>query len=221
MILDDIRDKAFETLQGAKARLEESDTYMQLKERYDSLTPPLQKLVLGVIGALLVYIVLLFPLSFYDQGSENLALFADNRDMILDLYKVKRKAASTPQGPPPSEPGELEGRARSAVSSARIQPEQIKAISVFDNAGARASSFVPKNVSQKGVEVRLANLNVSQIVDLGHAMNTLSESAKMVGLDVRAGSVAGNYFDVTFKVISFGIEAAAPGKKKSLGGSDE
>ena len=103
--------------------------------------------------------------------------------------------------------GSLRGTVQD-VTGARVQPEQIKGISFFDNAGARSSTFIPKNVTQSGVEVRLANLNLTQIVDIGHALSNMG-SSKMIGLDVKPGTVAGNYFDVIFKVVSFNIPAPA------------
>ncbi len=207
MIFDDIREKALERLQSFQASLDESDLYIRLKERYDSLSPIGQKLVLGTIVFLFAFLILQFPKSYYDAGSENLALFEENRDLVLDLYKVRRLAIVTPQAAPPMSGSELENRARSAVTGARVQLDQIKGISLFDNAGPNASKFIPKSVTQDGVEIRLANLNLSQVVDIGHALTNMG-SAKIVGLDVRAGSASGNYFDATFKVVSFNIRAA-------------
>ena len=209
MILDDVRDKALEALQTAKARLDESDAYLQLKERYDSLSPIMQKSLLAVVGFFFTYLFLQIPMSYYDTGTENLAMYEENRDLVLDLYKVKRHALAIPPSAAPLEASDLESRARMAVTGARVQPEQIKGISFFDNAGARSSTFIPKNVTQSGVEVRLANLNLTQIVDIGHALSNMG-SSKMIGLDVKPGTVAGNYFDVIFKVVSFNIPAPAP-----------
>lgn len=219
MILDDVGDKAIEALQAAKGKLEESDLYVQLKERYDSLAPPVQKLVLVFAGLIVAYLVALFPLSFYDKGSENIALFEENRDLILDLYRVKRKAASTPESAQPMDSSDLQSRARTAVTNARVQADQIKTISAYDNAGPHASGFIPKSVSQQGVDVQLANVTVNQIVEIGHALATLGDSAKMVGLEIKAGNHPGNYFDASFKVVSFGIAGPpaakeAPTKKK-------
>ena len=218
MILDDIRDKVLEALQTAKASLEESDAYLQLKERYDSLSPVMQRSLLTVVGFLFAYVFLQIPMSYYDAGTENLAMFEENRDLVLDLYKVKRHALAIPQTMPPLEASDLENRARMAVSSARVQPEQIKGISFFDNAGSRSSSFIPKNVTQSGVEIRLANLNLTQIVDIGHALSNMG-SSKMIGLDVKPGSVAGNYFDAIFKVVSFNIPEAPAANGSSRGAS--
>ena len=207
MILDDIRDKVLEGLQTVKAQLDESDSYNQLKERFDSFSPLVQKLILSSVAIIFSYALLLIPFSYYDTGTENVALYEENRDLVLDLYRVKRRSVATPQTSAPLETSELESRARNAVSTARVQPEQIKGVSMFDNSGAQSSSFIPKNVTQNGVEIRLANLNLSQVVEIGHALTNMG-SAKIIGMDIRAGSVPGNYFDATFKVVSFNIASA-------------
>lgn len=213
MILDDIRDKSLELLQSIKGQLDESDSYIQLKERYDSLSPFFQKLILSAVGLIFGFFLLQFPLSYYNAGSDNIALFEENRDLVLDLYNVKRRSQATPAISPPLEASALEGRARSAIASARVQPDQIKGISFFNNAGPTSSSFIPKAVTQSGVEVRLANLNLTQIVDIGHSLSNLGSMTKITGLEVRPGLALGNYFDATFKIVSFNVAAAGEAAK--------
>lgn len=208
-MIDDIKDRVLEGLQAAKAAIEETDSYMQLKERYDSLNPSMQKVIVGSIGVLLIYAVIQIPMSYYTSGSDNLALFDENRDLILDLYRAKRRSALAPTAPSPLSSGELETRSRNALVSARIPPDQIKSISPFDNRGPQSSGFIPNEVEQKGVQVQLSNLNVNQIIEVGHSLLTISDSARMIGLEVKAGTHAGSYFDTTFKIVSFAI----PGKK--------
>ncbi|CAN5695453.1 hypothetical protein BH10BDE1_BH10BDE1_01640 [soil metagenome] len=217
MILDDIRDKGLEALHAFKSRLDESDSYIQLKERYESFSPLVQKMIAGAVALVVALLFLQIPLAYYGTGSENIALFEENRDLVLDLYKVKRKSLSTPQLPSPLEKSDLEGQARQAVTAARVQPEQIKAISFIDNAGATAGGLIPKTVTQAGVEIRLGNLNLTQIVDIGHALTNLNGSTKIIGLEVRPGSAAGNYFDANFKVVSFNIDSPAVGKPGAKG----
>lgn len=213
MILDDIRDKTLELLQSAKSQLDESDAYIQLKERYDSLSPFFQKIILSAIGALFAFVLLQFPLGYYNTGSDNIALFEENRDLVLDLYSVKRRSLATPAMAPPLEASALETRARSAVSSARVQPDQIKGISFFNNAGPTSSAFIPKTVTQSGVEIRLANLNLNQIVEIGHSLSNLGSMTKITGLEVKPGLAPGNYFDATFKIVSFNVATAGEASK--------
>ena len=139
MAFDEIREKIFESLQGAKSQLDESELYQKVRERYELLPPVGQKAVLALTIFLVGYVLFQVPMAYYSRASENLALFEENRDLVLDLYRVKRKSASAPPATPAMDNAMLESRARSAVMGARVQPEQIKAISFYDNAGARAS----------------------------------------------------------------------------------
>lgn len=213
MAFEEVKDQVLEALQSAKSKLDEFEPYQKVREAYDSMPTLVQKLVLGTIGFLIAFVFFLIPYSFYSSGSENLALFEENRDLVLDLYRVKRKIVSSPQTPPPMDPSSLESYARSAVTGARVQPEQIKAISFVDGSTSKPSTAIPKSVRQNLVEIRLANLNLTQIVDIGHALSNI-QSTKVMSFDLRPGTAEGNYFDVIFKIVSFDIPAAPAAKGK-------
>lgn len=213
MAFEEVKDQVLEALQSAKSKLDEFEPYQKVREAYDSMPTLVQKLVLGTIGFLIAFVFFLIPYSFYSSGSENLALFEENRDLVLDLYRVKRKIVSSPQAPPPMDPSSLESYARSAVTGARVQPEQIKAISFVDGSTSKPSTAIPKSVRQNLVEIRLANLNLTQIVDIGHALSNI-QSTKVMSFDLRPGTAEGNYFDVIFKIVSFDIPAAPAAKGK-------
>ncbi|MDZ4084777.1 MAG: hypothetical protein U1E10_17675 [Bdellovibrionales bacterium] len=213
MAFEEVKDQVLEALQRAKSKLDEFEPYQKVREAYDSMPTLIQKMVLGAIGFLIAFVFFLIPYSFYSSGSENLALFEENRDLVLDLYRVKRKIVSSPQAPPPMDPSSLESYARSAVTGARVQPEQIKAISFVDGSTSKPSTAIPKSVRQNLVEIRLANLNLTQIVDIGHALSNI-QSTKVMSFDLRPGSAEGNYFDVMYKIVSFDIPAAPAAKGK-------
>lgn len=213
MAFEDVKEKTLEGLQSAKGKLDELEAYQKLREQFDSLGPIPQKIVLATIGLGVAFIFFLIPKSFYDAGSENLALFEENRDLVLDLYRVKRKALAAPQTPPPLDSSTLESYARSAVTNARVQPEQIRAISALDGSSVKPSDAIPKALRKNLVEVRLANLNLTQVVDIGHALANI-QSAKVLAFDLRPGTAEGNYFDVLFKIVSFDTPAAPPAKGK-------
>lgn len=213
MAFEELKDQALEALQQGKSHLDEFEPYQKVREAYDALPSLIQKAVLGLIGFLISLTFFLIPYSFYSSGSENLALFEENRDLVLDLYRVKRKIVSSPQTAPPLDPSALESFARLAVNGARVQPEQIKVISSIDGASLKPSTAIPKSLRQNLVEIRLANLNLTQIVDIGHALSNI-QSAKVMSFDLRPGSVEGNYFDVMFKIVSFDIPTAPAAKGK-------
>lgn len=213
MAFEDLKDQALEALQNAKSKLDESELFLKIRDFYDALPVLGQKAVVGFIGIAIAFVLFMIPFSFYSSGSENLALFEENRDLVLDLYRVKRKIISSPQTPPPMDTSSLESFARNAVNGARVLPEQIKAISFVDGSASKASTAIPKSVRKNLVEIRLANLNLTQVVDIGYALSNI-QSTKVMSFDIRPGSAQGNYFDVMFKIVSFDIPIAPVAKGK-------
>lgn len=207
MNFDDIKEKLLEVFQQIQGKISESPAYIQLREKYDSLNPNAQKAVLAGTSLAVLFLILMIPMSYYSSGTDSLSLFEENRDIVLDLYRAKRRLTLAPAVIPPIDAIDLETRARNAISAAKLLPEQ-STISGYDNKTAASSSGIPKSVDQKGVAIQLSNINISQLVDLSHAFVNLSPSAKIVALEVKAGTQPGSYFDALFKIVSFSIPGA-------------
>jgi hypothetical protein len=156
-------------------------------------------------------------MGYYSRASENLALHEENRDLVLDLYRLKQKSAAVPAAQPSLDSSALESRARSALQNAQVHTDQIKAVSFYDNSSSQGSRFIPKEIRQNGVEVRLANLNLTQVVDIGHGLSNLGATTKIVGFELKPGSLNGSYFDVIFKVVTFDFPPAPANKKGAAG----
>lgn len=214
--LEDLKEKTLSTLQELHGRIEESELYQKVKERYDVLPPAMQKGVLATVVLIVTYIVLQLPMGYYSRASENLALYDENRNLVLDLYKVKRKQALAPPAAPILDSSALESRTRNIILGARVQAEQIKSIGFFDNAGANSSKSINKAISQNGIEARLSNLNLTQFVDIGHGLSNMGSNIKIVGISLAPGSASGSYFDVIFKIVNFTIsDSSASFKDKA------
>jgi hypothetical protein len=67
------------------------------------------------------------------------------------------------------------------------------------------TSLVPDAVKQAGVSLLLKKLNLRQVVEISHRLQTLSPGVKLMGLDVRENLGASHYFDAVFKLASFSV----------------
>lgn len=220
MNLDDLKDQLRERLQVIWGKVQEHSAYIQASEKFESLSPNAQKAVMAGVAALFTLILLAIPYSMYSSSAESVAEFEDKRNLIRDLFRVKRESAILDNAPPAITPGELQSRAQSQVTSSQIQPEQLRSVSEYDNSGPQASSVIPKNVIQKGVSVSLAKLTLRQMVDLGHQLQSIHPSAKMVGVEVTANRDDPHYFDVIYKIVSFSLPAEPPPKATARPGSN-
>jgi hypothetical protein len=82
-------------------------------------------------------------------------------------------------------------------------PEQIKGA----NASASKSQLIPDNLLEGALEVRLAKLNIRQIVDLGYKFQNVSPSVKMKDLVISANLEDNRYFDVIYQLVALAVPA--------------
>jgi hypothetical protein len=220
MILDDLRDQLGERWQAALGQAQESSIYISLREKYDNLAPPMQKLTLFLGSVVMVFLLFLIPWSYISSGNTSLEDFENKKTTIRELFRVSRYSGELASAPPNTPPSVLQSRAQSELQQARLQPEQIKSVEEFDNSGPQASAIIPKSVIQKGIKVSLSKLNLRQVIALGSQLQTLERGVKMVGMDVMATSEDPHFFDVTYKLVTFTLPVEATpetGKKNPRG----
>jgi hypothetical protein len=109
---------------------------------------------------------------------------------------------------------DLQSRAQSQINTQNLQADQIRGVTDFDNSGSSASPIIPKAVIQKGVSVSLTKLTLKQVVDIGHMLQTVHQSAKMVSMEMTAQRENPHYFDVVYKIVSFALPAEPTPKDK-------
>jgi hypothetical protein len=217
MNLDDIKDQLKERLHSAWARLQENGTFIQLTDKFQNLPPRGQKA--AIAGGVFLVLMLLFsiPFVYYSSSQTAVAEFEEKKQLIRDLFRVSRASVILQNAPRVAGSMELMSGAQNQLNIAQLQPEQIRGVTDYDNA-PKSGGTIPKNVLQKGVQVSLAKLNLRQIVDIGHGLQTMHPSAKMVGLEVTANQDNPHFFDVVYRIVAFNIpEEPAPAPKPKPG----
>ena len=110
------------------SKIEESSSYNQLKDRYDSLPPTQQKVVFWGSIATLVLIVLYIPFTFLQSSWAFEEEFVIKRDLIREMYRVQREVGEAPQVPIPSSPEAIRQTVDGYIKSSGFLPEQIKSL---------------------------------------------------------------------------------------------
>jgi hypothetical protein len=216
MNLDDIKDQLKERIHAVMARAQESSAWMQAQERFDSLSANAQKAIIAGAAVLAAFAILAFPWMYYSASKEAVAEFQEKKQLIRELFRVSRASAMLQNAPPSISSMDLESKARAQLGLAQLPSEQIRSIVEYDNA-PKSGALIPKNVVQKGIQVVLTKLNLRQLVDIGHQMQTLHPSTRMVSMEVTANRDDTHYFDVIYRIVSFSIPmeaqpVEAPGK---------
>ena len=182
-------------------RMQETDIYQKLAERYQGLTPQGQRLTIFVVVAMIGCSIVFSPLGSYFTSQDQIATFEIQRNLIKDLFKTYREANKEAGVSPPPPAEMLISQITSQLQSNQLLPEQIVGVTQASSEG----QLIPDKFVRNVVHVSLAKLNLRQIVDIGHVLSRLSEAVKMKDLSMTARSDMKGYFDVTYKMYALNI----------------
>ncbi len=205
-LADNLKDSAKSVFDKTSERVRESDTYIQMQDRYQNLSPSGQKLARAGGVLLILFIFLFIPLSYLSSSSQSITLFESKRALISDLFRTYRESTSTQNVavPPPSD--SLRSTIQSIIQRAELTPEQ--------NIGLAESSvegrLIPQNLISSVLDIKLAKLNLKQIVDIGGAIAAISDSVKMKDVTIIANAQDNRYYDVTYKLYSLRVPEPTP-----------
>lgn len=220
MAFEDLREKVAESWAITWNRFLESSTGARLAEGYENLPPAGQKGVLVGAATLGAMILLLIPWSWFSASSEKIQIFEETQMTIQDLFSTYRDSGELRAGAVAIDQGALIATIQNQLPTVRLSPEQIKSVQAYDNkAAGKKIPGVPDSVNQAGAEVRVAGLNLTQVVDVAQMIMASEPAAKLVGMDVTAAADDPRYFDVVYKVVAFSVPEPPPPAAKPRGGS--
>ena len=199
--LEDISNQFKARAEQMATRIQDSEIYQKLAERYQGLTPQGQRIATFAVIGILIFIVLFQPMTTYFTSQDKITTFEIQRDLIKDLFKTYREANKDAgvSSPPPADM--LMSQINGQLQSNQLLPEQIQSVTIASSEG----KLIPDKFIRDVIHVQLAKLNLRQIVDIGTVLNRLSEAVKMKDLNISARSDMNGYFDVTYKLYALNI----------------
>jgi len=210
-IKEQIVDRFFEI----KGKIEDSELYIGLKERYDNLSPNAQigvKIAASFLSLLVLYS---FPAGYLTSANEKIEIFEENRQLTRDLIRAGR-IARTIQLPPMAPTIEnLTSQINSAIDKENVLPEQKGGVT--PKLDIVQKSIVPATIKQTGVKANLKKLNLRQLVNLGESLHQI-QGSKLINIAILADSKDPHYFNVDYEVAAFSLpiqQEEAPQNKKS------
>jgi hypothetical protein len=204
MAFEDLKERFQSESKMLWERIQDSSTFIKLREQYENLSPPMQKLSLVGTGLVLVVILFQSPLNYFGESSEFVTEFEDKRQLIRDMMKVSRESQSDLNLSTPPEASALKAQIENQMRMAQLLPEQIKSAEVV----ADRVNLLPGNLTQGIVKISLSQLNLRQIVDLGYQFQSISSGVKMTDLQMEANSKDPKYYDVVYKFAVLAVPSA-------------
>ena len=198
--LRELYEQLLDQFQTQWNKFTETTFYIQVRERYEDLSAPKQKIVQAA-AALVAFLVLLsVPLSYFSTASDEMTRFETLRELTRDLLRVTRT-----QNAPSVESmssSQLAGKIRDELRGFRLSEDQIKKVEPIPANQMALLKLAPAQIQEDGVEVTVLGLNLKQIVDVSHRLANMGETTKLSGMSIQSTAKAG-FFDLTMQVSAF------------------
>lgn len=210
MVLDDLKDRLKSEAAQFSDRLQESSLYLTWKDRYDSLSPSRQKIV--VVSAVAFILVLIFsmPLMTYWSSSDFVAEYEAKRDLIRELLRANKEAnENVPSFVQPSMQS-VRSQVDQAIAQQNLLPEQNRGVSVSNSSTPLIKSSIVDGI----LEISSLQLNVRQITNLATSLAKI-QGTKLKDMILSASSKDPRYFDAVFRLVVFKAD-----NTRSGGGAD-
>jgi hypothetical protein len=205
-VITDLGDQFKSLGQRIGQQIQDSPAYMQMQDRYQSLSPSSQKMV-NLFGAVLItFILTVYPMSQFFDSQSTINSFEDKRNLIRELFKTYRESSARPNIAVPPSYESLRASVASILAAADLTPEQNNGLLE----GSDDGKLIPKSLVSHILEVRLSKLNIKQIVDIGANIVGISDSVKMKDISIIAHASDTRYFDVVYKLYSLNVPEPTP-----------
>ena len=207
--LDDLKEKLLELIKTAWSRFQEWPVYLDLRERYDNLPTKSQRWVLGGAITLAALFLLSFPLSFLWTSADNMRFFEDARHVTQELLEVEREAKSAAALPQPPSLAMLKTSVQGLLQRMQLSQEQILPLEDMDQ--VEPANVLPAGVQAQGVKVKLSQLNLRQVTEIGNQLETqLQTGVNIWSFAMQQNSEQTDYFDVEYHLVTFHLSGESP-----------
>lgn len=207
MAFENLRDQLKEQWAELSGKIQESTAFNNLREQFESQTPPVQRAIVAGASVVAVLFLLSFPYGYWSTSTENMAFFEENRELIQGLLRASRSAKAPSPLPPPMDTGTLRGRVEAILRTNRLLPDQIG--DMTDLPSPAVKDLVPAAVVQNGLAVQVKKLNLNQIISLSTQMQNIGSGTKLMGIDIVQSAGQTHYYDMIVKLVNFGLPAVA------------
>lgn len=216
MNIEDLKDQVSEKLQALSNEIQESSAFNTAREKYESLTNEAQRAIqVGLVVALIAFLIYL-PWSYFSSSSEAIEGFESNRQSIRELLRASRNSKLPPPLPEPLNPDILIQRINAALGTFGLLDEQKGRMGPLS--AQATGSLIQPPLLQSGVEVELKHLNLKQLLDIGHRLQSLSEGLLITGLDMTESKEHPKYFNVVIQLVSIGLPPVESAPEEKPGG---
>jgi hypothetical protein len=184
-------------------KLRESPTVSKLFDRYENMTPTMQKLIVyGGLGVI-AFTLIMVPLTSFLSSIDSLQQYEQRRELVHQLFRASDNSEGLANLMQPPLVDTLPMRIEADLKAALLLPEQISSV--------RVEPIPPGSKGAEGltgaVKVSLSQLNLKQVVDIGYQLQNMGASLKVLDVDLQASDKDPRYLDAVFRLVAIKVPA--------------
>ncbi|MCB0378833.1 MAG: hypothetical protein KDD33_10095 [Bdellovibrionales bacterium] len=202
MNFEDLKDQLREQFQELWAKIQENELFIQLKERYDGLTPEVQKIINFTSIAIVVYFIYSIPASFSSSSSTYEENFIENRQLTRDLIRAGRLTRDLKMPPPAPDFPQMQSNIERILTENLVLEEQKSSLTQKNDVAG--TDLVSKSFNQTGARVVVKKLNLKQLVKIAEDVSKMP-SSELINMAVQADTKDPHYFNVDYEVAAFSV----------------
>ncbi len=205
MLFEDQFEQLKEYYQSLESRVLENSTVNLLRDRYSSLSPGLQKILVWTLGIFLFFLILAGPVSNYTSSIEDLNTFERRKNLTKKIIAYRKKTKSLAPKPKEYNLGTLKRKVSSFGESYSINllPEQISVMT------SRPEKKFLLSALQKNFNVKTSKANIDQITALAYSIQKENTSLLIESLEFNANREDPSYFDGSIVVANLFVKSAS------------
>ena len=201
--INNLKEELINLYKNTYIYLENSTWFHYIKEKYEHLQPLHKKITHGTAGLLLLIGLLYYPFSHLYTSWGNMKDFTDKKHLIQELLSLSamRRASS---GLQQNIPRDLKNFISQRSETIGLPKEQITTITQTKGQNLKE---LKTPVRTESVRVELNNLNLKELINYGHQLETLNNNLKVVNMDITENKEKENYFNAVYTLSLFSLTA--------------
>ncbi|HPI40942.1 MAG TPA: hypothetical protein PLJ21_09060 [Pseudobdellovibrionaceae bacterium] len=205
MIFEDLKDQFQIIVKNLFDKVEESETFQKVQERFQLLPPSLQKISLFFGTGILVLVLFLIPLSQMSSSQDLLQEFQSLRQIIRNLNHIQSTASSASQFSIAPNIEALKSNIENQLKGQNL----IKTLQgpTFETSSSNdlEKSLIPPHLLQDRLFIKFVKLNLKQVLDIGYLLQTIHSSSKLYNLKMNTNREDPRYLDVHFELFTLNV----------------
>lgn len=217
MDFESLKEQLLDQYKELSQKIGENETFLMLAERYNNLSPVIQRSIIGGIVFLFFYVLYTIPSGSMASSESHYSNFELQRATTEDLYKA---GAITSGGSQSNGLGrtQLESQVKRDLKTQQVLDSQV---SPFKSVAAPISAKkVPKEIEQIGLSFEIKKMNLKQFTNISSRLASINPNTKLTNISMKADKEDPHYFNVSYTLSSLNLKqapqpAAAKGKRGS------